>query len=134
MEVNYFTILYWFCHTSTWICHRYTCSPSWTPLPPLSLYHPSGASAPSIQYHASNLHWQFISYTFKNINILSHNVYRRENIIIQGWILLIILGFEEYAVKKGFSCFCHLKIFMISKMLALLFILIRSQEYLLINN
>ena len=24
MEVNYFTILYWFCHTSTWICHRYT--------------------------------------------------------------------------------------------------------------
>ena len=21
MEVNYFTILYWFCHTSTWICH-----------------------------------------------------------------------------------------------------------------
>ena len=24
MEVNYFTIWYWFCHTSTWICHRYT--------------------------------------------------------------------------------------------------------------
>ena len=24
MEVNYFTILYWFCHTSTWMCHRYT--------------------------------------------------------------------------------------------------------------
>ena len=24
MEVNYFTILYWFCHTSTWIRHRYT--------------------------------------------------------------------------------------------------------------
>ena len=23
MEVNYFTILYWFCHTSTWIHHRY---------------------------------------------------------------------------------------------------------------
>ena len=21
MEANYFTILYWFCHTSTWICH-----------------------------------------------------------------------------------------------------------------
>ena len=24
MEVNYFTILYWFCHTSTCIRHRYT--------------------------------------------------------------------------------------------------------------
>ena len=24
MEVNYFTILYWFCHTLTWIRHRYT--------------------------------------------------------------------------------------------------------------
>ena len=24
MEVNYFTILYWFCCTSSWICHRYT--------------------------------------------------------------------------------------------------------------
>ena len=45
MEVNYFTILYWFCHTSTWICHRYTtCSPSWIPLPPPSPCHPSGSS------------------------------------------------------------------------------------------
>ena len=24
MEVHYFTILYWFCHTSAWIRHRYT--------------------------------------------------------------------------------------------------------------
>ena len=40
----YFTILYWFCHTSTGICHVYTCSPSWTPLPPPSPYHPSGSS------------------------------------------------------------------------------------------
>ena len=22
-----FTILYWFCHISKWICHRYTCVP-----------------------------------------------------------------------------------------------------------
>ena len=45
MEANYFTILYWFCHISNmnppWV---YTCSPSWTPLPPPSLYHPSGSS------------------------------------------------------------------------------------------
>ena len=43
----------------------YTCSPSWTPLPPLSLYHPSGSSqctSPKHLYHALNLDWQFISY------------------------------------------------------------------------
>ena len=41
----YFTILYWFCHTSTWICHRCTHVPlSEHPLPPPSLYHPSGSS------------------------------------------------------------------------------------------
>ena len=32
MEVNYFTILYWFCHISTWICHRYTHVPHPEPL------------------------------------------------------------------------------------------------------
>ena len=36
-----FTILYWFCHISKWICHRYTCvphpepSPSSLPIPSL---------------------------------------------------------------------------------------------------
>ena len=43
----------------------YTCSPSWTPLPPPSPYHPSGSSrctSPKHQYHASNLDWQFVSY------------------------------------------------------------------------
>ena len=43
----------------------YTCSPSWTPLPSPSPYQPLGhpsAPAPSIQYHASNLDWWFISY------------------------------------------------------------------------
>ena len=45
MEANYFTILYWFCHTSTWIRHGCTCvSPSWNPLLPPSPYHPSGSS------------------------------------------------------------------------------------------
>ena len=61
MEVNYSTKLYWFCHTSTCICHRYTCvlhpeAPSLFPLGRLS------APAPSIQYHASNLDWRFVSY------------------------------------------------------------------------
>ena len=56
MEANYFTILYWFCHTSTWICHGCTCVPHPEPLsllPPHTI--PVGrlsAPAPSIQYHA----------------------------------------------------------------------------------
>ena len=62
----YFTILYWFCHTSTWIRHGCTRVPHPEPpshLPPhtVSLGHPS-AQAPSILYPASNLNWWFISY------------------------------------------------------------------------
>ena len=41
----YFTILYWFCHTSTCIRHRCTCVPHpEAPLPPPSPYRPSGSS------------------------------------------------------------------------------------------
>ena len=62
----YFIILYWFCHTSTWIRHNCTHVPNPEPtshLPPhtILLGHPS-APAPSIQYHASNLDWWFVSY------------------------------------------------------------------------
>ena len=66
LEVNYFTILYWFCHTSTWIHHRYTRVPHPEPpslLPPCTI--PLGrlsAPAPSIRYPASDLDWQFVSY------------------------------------------------------------------------
>ena len=66
LEVNYFTIMYWFCHTSTWIRHKYTHVPHPEPsslLPPHTI--PLGglsAPAPSIQYHASNLDWRFVSY------------------------------------------------------------------------
>ena len=62
----YFTILYWFCRTSTWIRHRYARVPhpepaSLLPLHTIPLGHPS-APAPSILYHASNLDWWFVSY------------------------------------------------------------------------
>ena len=33
MEANYFTILYWFCRTSIWICHGRTRVPHPEPLP-----------------------------------------------------------------------------------------------------
>ena len=62
----YFRILYWFCHTLTWIHHGCTCVPKHEPpshLPPhiISLDHPR-APAPSILYPASNIDRWFISY------------------------------------------------------------------------
>ena len=63
---NYFTILYWFCHTSTCIHHRYTRVPH-PKLP--SLFPPRtiplgglSAPAPSIQYDALSLDWRLISH------------------------------------------------------------------------
>ena len=56
----------WFCHTSICVCHGYTRVPHPEPpshLPPCTI--PLGhlsAPAPSIQYHASNLDWRFVSY------------------------------------------------------------------------
>ena len=58
--------MYWFCHISTWIRHRYTRVPHPEPsslLPPCTILlgRPS-APAPSIQYRASSLDWRLISY------------------------------------------------------------------------
>ena len=69
----YFAILYWFCHTLTWVHHGCTCvshpePSSHLPPHPTPLGHPS-SPAPSTLYHASNLDWQVIShmiiYTFQ---------------------------------------------------------------------
>ena len=65
MKANYFTILYWSCHTSTWIRHGCTHVPNPEPpfyLPPhtIPLGHPS-APTPSFLYPASNLNWRFVS-------------------------------------------------------------------------
>ena len=61
-----FTILYWVCHISKWIHHRYTSVPHPEPsslLPPhtIPLGRPN-APAPSIQYRASDLDWRLVSY------------------------------------------------------------------------
>ena len=66
MEANYFTILYWFCHSSTCIhhgCIRVLHPEPLSQLPPhpIPLDHTS-VPAPSILYHALNLDWRFISY------------------------------------------------------------------------
>ena len=44
LEANYSTILWWFCHTLTWISHGCTGVPILNPLPPLSPPYPSGSS------------------------------------------------------------------------------------------
>ena len=64
--VFYFTISYWFCHTSTCIRHGRTRGPHPEPpshLPPRTI--PPGrpsAPAPSLLYPVWNLDWRFISY------------------------------------------------------------------------
>ena len=59
-----------FCHTSTWIAHRYTCIPpphhSWTRLPPPSHPIPLGytrARTLSALLHALSSHWSPVFYT-----------------------------------------------------------------------
>ena len=66
ISLFYFTILYWFCHTLTWIHHECTCvphpeAPSHLPPHAIPVGHPS-APTPSTLYHTSNLDWWFISY------------------------------------------------------------------------
>ena len=59
MEVNYFTILYWFCHTSIWIRHRYTHVPYPEP-PPSTLPIPSLWVVPVHQPQASSIMHRFL--------------------------------------------------------------------------
>ena len=86
----YFTILYWFCHTSKWIRHRCTCVPDPEPpfhLPPhtISLGHPS-APAPSILYPASNLDWRFISYMILYMDHTINNDLKKKDNLELWWI------------------------------------------------
>ena len=64
MAANYFTILYWFCHTSTCICHKYTCVPH-PEHPSLSLPILSLWVVPVHQPQASSImHWTWAGDSF----------------------------------------------------------------------
>ena len=114
LEANYFTILYWFCHTSTWIRHGCTRVPN--PEAPshlaphtIPLGHPS-APAPSILYPASNLDWRFFSYMilymFKchspksSPHSLSHRVQKTEDFYIPVSLLLSCIQGYHYHLSK----------------------------------
>ena len=104
------TILYWFCHTSTWICHRYTSVPHPEPLsllPPHTI--PLGrlsVPAPSIQYHALNLDWRFVSYMIlymfqchspkSSHPLLSHRVQKTVEIFKNFKVLYYSFNFHFY--------------------------------------
>ena len=95
-----FTMLYWFCHISTWNHHRYTRVPHPEPsslLPPCTI--PLGCPstpAPSIQYHASNLDWRLISYRYYtcfNAILLNHPTLSLSH-RVQKTILYISVSFS----------------------------------------
>ena len=85
-----FIILYWFCHISTWIRHRYTCVPHPEPsslLPPhtLPLGRPS-APALSIQYRAWNLDWRLVSYMILYVSMPFSSVSRSVACLLLLWL------------------------------------------------
>jgi len=74
-----FTIFYWFCHISKWICHRYICVPHPEPSSP-SLPIPSLWVVPVHQPQASSIvHWTWMGdsfhiwyYTYFNVILPNH--------------------------------------------------------------
>ena len=70
-ELNYFTILYWFCHTLTWIHHGCTCVSHPEPPPPSSPSHPSGSSQCTSPEHPASCvePGLVICFTYDNIHV-----------------------------------------------------------------
>ena len=72
LEANYFIILWWFCHTLTWISHGCTCvSHPDLPLPPPSPFHPSGTSQCTSSEHTASCikPGLAIYFTYGNIHV-----------------------------------------------------------------
>ena len=83
----FFTILYWFCHTSTCICHGCTHVPhpepsSHLPLHTIPLGHPS-APAPSFLHPALNLDWWFLN---KGKLYCPWFMYLKPFLDVQSWV------------------------------------------------
>ena len=64
-----FTILYWFCHISKWICHRYTCvphtEPSSLPIPSLwvvPVHQPQASSIVHRNWTGDSFHIWYFTY------------------------------------------------------------------------
>ena len=79
MEVNYFTILYWFCHTSTCIRHRYTHVPH--PYPPSLLPGPYGSA----------LHIRWPNYWSFSFSINPSSEYSGLISFRMGWLDLLVV-------------------------------------------
>ena len=80
MEANYFTILYWFCHTSTWISHRCTHVPHPEPpfhIPPrtIPLGHPSAPAPTSCILHRTWTSDSFLIWYYTCFNAILPNLY-----------------------------------------------------------
>ena len=66
-----FTIVYWFCHISKWICHRYTCvphpEPSSLPIPSLwviPVHQPQASSIMHQTWTGDSFHiWYYICFS-----------------------------------------------------------------------
>ena len=95
----YFTILYWFCHTSTWIRHRYTRVPHpglLSQLPPhaIPLHHPNAPAPTSCIIHRTwtdnSFHLQY--YTCFNAILPNHHTLALSH-RVQRTVLYICVAF-----------------------------------------
>ena len=75
----------------------YMCSPPWTLLPPhtISLGRPS-ALAPSIQYCASNLDWQLVSYM---IEFYWGFLFRSSSVILHFHFLFFVASLSGFGIR-----------------------------------
>ena len=124
-----FTILYWFCHISKWICHRYTCVPHHEPsslLPP----HTNPLGRPSAPAQATNIvhrTWTGNSfhiwyYTCFNAILPNHSTISLSH-RVQKTVLYIRVSWRGYLFSLARSCLlCHRLIVHIYSVLGSLFL------------